>query len=435
MKTTLFPTQEEDVRKIANGVDVPNFSKPGTGKTLTTIGVIDDLKLYGGLITCPSIATYMWKAKLEEELGATVQRLDTKKTVVKPADFYVASHAIIPSFWHKLIRRKLPVIVLDECHKAKTPRSLLARTMFGEDLTGKGGLYECSEQFFNLSGTPIKRYANDLWAVLRATQPEILASIGALSHEEFSRQFCRYDHRKRGNKIELVVVDSQNERLLNQMIYEWIGAIRRTKADVAPYMPPSSERIISIEGYNDQALKVLLKGKSHAQIMQMIEEDDMAMSTARRLLGQAKVKGAIDYITEEMEIEPLIAGYWHNDVGLDIFNSIKGRGHVAIINGQTPPSARERIRSDFIKGNLDVIVGQMGAMGEAMDGLQHGCSRVIVIEDDWSPGTVEQFIDRVDRMGQQYPVIVDYLRIDNELEEIIRNVRTNKNTKAGLILD
>ena len=243
MKTELFPTQREDVEKYLGLEDLPNFSKAGTGKTITAIAAVEALKLQSGLVVCPTIAQVMWEKKLEEELGAKVQRLETGRTEIdKTADFIVCTYGLIKPHFDSLLSRDNDALICDESHRLKGPDSQRTKAVFGDEHDGEGGLYESSQYCLTLTGTPIERYADDLWSQLRATQPDALYKYGALTLDAFQRQFCRMELKEyaEGAVLKRVSVANQNEALLNRMLYKDIGAIRRTIADVAPYMPPVS---------------------------------------------------------------------------------------------------------------------------------------------------------------------------------------------------
>ena len=439
MKTELFPTQREDVEKYLGLEDLPNFSKAGTGKTITAIAAVEALKLQSGLVVCPTIAQVMWEKKLEEELGAKVQRLETGRTEIdKTADFIVCTYGLIKPHFDSLLSRDNDALICDESHRLKGPDSQRTKAVFGDEHDGEGGLYESSQYCLTLTGTPIERYADDLWSQLRATQPDALYKYGALTLDAFQRQFCRMELKEyaEGAVLKRVSVANQNEALLNRMLYKDIGAIRRTIADVAPYMPPVSFREIFVQHKVDRELVSLLGGKTSEKLIQAVLDGDQAVAKARRLLGMAKLTHCISYIADEARSDQLLVGYWHTEVGMEIVEQLNKQKHVEAerIGGDAPIKRREEIKRRFQEGTTNVIVGQMGAMGEAMDGLQQACRRVIIVEDDWSSSRIEQFYKRIARAGQKLPVIVDFLHADHELEEAIIHVRERKEHGIGKIL-
>lgn len=442
MKTPLLPTQLVDVEQISDREDLPNFSEPGTGKTLTTVGAIEKLRLRGGVVICPSVATIMWKRVLENELGATVQWLKTRSDSINHlADFYVISYGVVTDHAPALLDGFHSALVLDESHYLKGSDAARTKAVFGEACDGIGGLYETSEQCWCLTGTPMERYADDLWSQLRATQPEILQKHRALSLDAFQRQFCRMEWKSYGGGAveKYVSTANQNERLLNRMLYNevhGIGAIRRTMAEVDPYMPETSFRTIAVKAKISAELKSLLVGKSQLEIMEMILAGGDAITKARRLMGMAKVDDVVAYVKEQGKGHPVIVGYWHTEVGKAIYEKLaKAKLPVNLIGGATSAEAREKTRLRFMDGGIDIIVGQIQAMGVAMDGLQARGSHAIFAEYDWSWAKMEQFYKRVARKGQERHTQVDFCNsleaVDTALEKISDRKRAGMQVIVG----
>lgn len=433
MRTKLFPTQEEDVARIAGGIDIPNFSEPGTGKTLTAIAGVERLNMSHGLVVCPTIATKMWVDALEYELGAKAKWVKTEKEELdRSADFLVMSYDIMTAQVDSLLGRDNGIIIADEAHRLKTPGSKRTQAMFGELTDGGSGIYESGHYYMPLTGTPIERYADDLWAQLRACQPEALYKYGALSLDAFQRQFCRMEEKVYGQILKWVAVGTQNEKILNRMLYKEIGAIRRTFADVAPFMPPVTFRDSYIRIKVSKELKEELRGRTLEQIEERIQTAEG--STMCRLLGMAKVEEAAKYLIEEAKRDALLVGYWHDAVGTALVERLSKRLKVGRIGGSTLPTRREETKRQFLAGEIDVIVGQIAAMGEAMDGLQHRCRRVVFAEDHWSHSKIKQFYRRIERTGQKYPVQVEFLKADNPVDEAYKRVRERKRASAEEIL-
>lgn len=428
MKTKLMPTQEADIARMVAGQDIPNFSEPGTGKTLNTIGAIEAAGLQSGVVVCPPVATIMWRDLLTDELGARVQWLEKKATEINMlADFYVVSYSILNAHLPLLLDHDNDALVVDESHYCKSSEAQRTQAVFGPTCDGGDGLYETSKQCWLLTGTPIERYADDLWSQLRATQPQALQEYRALTLADFQQQFCRMKMQEYadGAVRKWVSVANQNELVLNSMLYDDIGAIRRFMHEVDPYMPEATMRDVWVKSDINKELTAFLKNKTPEQLKELLLKNDIHMATMRRLMGQAKIRGIIEYV---MSIdEPVLLGYWHTEVGNELAMSLQSLGkRVKLIGGATPTKARETIKRAFMDGGLDIIVGQISAMGIAMDGLQTVGKRVVVAEDDWSPSKIEQFYKRLARKGQRGHVQVDFCRSTISLDKLIADIRDGK---------
>lgn len=441
MKTPLLPTQVVDVARIEDGEDIPNFSEPGTGKTLTTVGAIHATKMQSGLIICPTIATIMWQRVLSDELGAKVQRLDKKSTPIdKTADFIVLSYGLLDAHFQALMDRENGALVLDESHYLKSSEAQRTQAVFGPDCDGSGGLYETSEQCWILTGTPVERYADDLWSQLRATQPEVLQRYRALSLAEFQSQFCQMRWKEfAGGRVRKYVSDgNMSARLLNTLLYDadkGIGAIRRTLAEVDPHMPPVKFRDVYTPAKIGPELKSLLVGMTQKDIEDALYAGGDKIVIARRLMGMAKIKAVIDYIKEQASDHPVLVGFWHDSVGRELLKQFKAVTTVGHIDGSTSPLTREKARQAFINGEIRILLGQIYAAGVAMDGLQDVSNHVIFAELEWSWAKMEQFYKRLHRKGQKLHVQVDFCSsletVDTALYEIAHRKRVGAEEIIG----
>ena len=89
-----------------------------------------------------------------------------------------------------------------------------------------------------------------------------------------------------------------------------------------------------------------------------------------------------------------------------------------------PPCAGSWAVDAFNAGEIDVIVGQIAAMGVSLN-LQGG-SHIVVIEQDWSPALMSQFYARCHRIGQKDHVHVDILESDTKLDKAVRKIAQRK---------
>jgi SNF2 family DNA or RNA helicase len=98
---------------------------------------------------------------------------------------------------------------------------------------------------------------------------------------------------------------------------------------------------------------------------------------------------------------------------------------VVQVNGSTKDSDKDHIRKAFNAGLIDVLIGQMQAMGVSWN-IQKASSHVVIAEEHPSPSTIEQFYKRVFRYGQENPVQLDFVTADVSIDEILRGVRLRK---------
>jgi superfamily II DNA or RNA helicase len=86
-----------------------------------------------------------------------------------------------------------------------------------------------------------------------------------------------------------------------------------------------------------------------------------------------------------------------------------GEGTAAEWSGKVTRKNRVTVKSDFIEGDLRIIVGVPAAMGTGTDGLQHASHHVVMMSRSDRRIDNEQAIARLNRTGQQHEVHVWYV--------------------------
>lgn len=431
----LLPTQIEDAAYLAaspSGNRGSLFSEPGTGKTLTVLEAARLLKPKRGLIVAPPIALRMWKTNIEDYLGAKAQVIRSGKDVVDyTADFHVITYAMASEFPEL---KGADVLALDEADALKTLSSVRTKAIYGTRASGNNCLIHKAGAVFPMTGTPIRRYADDLYPWMKALHPRVTRAYGLTTLEKFQEAFCfsqmrRYNMRMPAKRV---VIGNRNEERLRAIIENERLAVRRTMEDVAPYMPELRERVIGV-GYEDsQALR-------EASAMLVDEPDQEAtMTTARRLLGIAKAKDCADYLLDcnDDKQGPILVLFWHKEVRQAVIDLLMKEDlfNIRTIDGSTPTRLREQYEDEFNNGSVDFLFGQIQSMGVALN-LQRGSNRAVFIERDWSPSSQEQGYKRIWRLGQKAKVLVDYCIADHPIDEAVTMVNERKLKSNKTILD
>jgi len=88
---------------------------------------------------------------------------------------------------------------------------------------------------------------------------------------------------------------------------------------------------------------------------------------------------------------------------------------VGVITGDTPAGKRNNLIDEFAAGKLDVMIGNIGAIGEGID-LSRS-STVIFVESTWATNSLEQASSRIENINKtgQAPTIY-VLTIRNSLD-------------------
>lgn len=425
-----LPTQTQDADFLVNNVHPALFSEPGTGKTLTAL---EGYKRTQGrlLVIAPPIALRMWAHNIQEHLAARVQIIRTGSDKVDwTADVHVLTYSLACKYPQLA---GADVFVLDESDALKTLNSQRTRAIYGDRANRKHCLAAGVQHVWPLTGTPIRRYADDLYPQLKALHGDKLRQdLGITSYQGFLDRFCvtqlrRFHARQQAKPT---VIANKNEEELRDFIYGNNIAVRRTIHDVAAYMPPLTLRDVTVDYDNTAELREATGEAIDAG------ESEAVMATARRLLGVAKAKHVAAYALETWEAlsVPLLMFYWHKEVGdiLEMAFTAKGMT-VGRIDGSTSQAKRAKLEDDFNDHKIDVLLGQIASMGVAIN-LQRGSHYGIFAEMDWSPAAKDQALRRLWRMGQDTHVQIDICAAEHPIDEAVASVTSRKELSAERIV-
>lgn len=184
----------------------------------------------------------------------------------------------------------------------------------------------------------------------------------------------------------------------------------------------------------------LTSARARGPITQILLEE---MASVRRKLGAAKVEPSLDFIMkvwEENDYEPLlIFGHHKDDVvkkigteladrmfdhlshakseaGQKLFRKIcdHDMGVGALVTGDISAKKKGDIKRRFQNGELLFIVANIAAAGEALTLTRSHL--VFFVESDWNATMMRQARKRAHRRGQEFPVHVYLLFVDQSFD-------------------
>jgi SNF2 family DNA or RNA helicase len=316
-------------------------------------------------------------------------------------------------------------VIADEAHKAKNPHAKQTRGLwrvFGNIMLA-------------LTGTPIMNSPDEIWALLRWLWPEQYTSHSAF----FNEYVDYYENPHVAGKA--IITGVKNPDGLR---FELKGRlVRRTQSQVRDSLPGRRRIYLDLDLLPDQrklydeaedvmwlqviqaakegdkdAAEFLAAAEAGADIAQLYMIPNGAARTVRcrqiietpANLGGEPISALIDDFEERFESsrpQPWVvycAFKTTCDVVADRLRKKFG-AKVAIYTGDTDPSERTKIEDAFQAGELDCIVGTIGALQVGITltrgYLQYWMSR------DWVPDINEQGEARqADRLGQQNKTMI-----------------------------
>jgi len=435
----LLPHQIEDAAFLAARRFAGNFSGMGSGKTLTALEAVKLVHSFGvddiTIIVGPPISLSMWKEEYEGWIGGRAQILRAGKT---PLDLdvtaYIMSYQIATKRRDELKALGARVLICDESHALKSTSAKRTKAIIG-----RGGLCESVGHTWLLTGTPSTRYSDDLFTFLcRADTAGMKERVGKVDMSRFRLRYCitqrkRFSARQRF-PIEVVVgnrnLEELNEWMFDGGKYRAALAVRRELREVFENMPPLTINHLRVQLDTDPELRLMLKEmekQTLSQIQEAIGKKEEHISTMRRKIGVAKVKHSVSEIVDRVEagVRPLLVGAIHHDTIDLLVETLRDKDiNVAVIDGRTSAPRRSAAVSAFNAGTIDILVGQIQAMGVSLN-LQGG-SHIICVETTFSPAEQDQFYARCHRLGQKDHVHVDVFESDTKLEKAVRRILATK---------
>lgn len=437
MAKTPLPEQARDARFLLgqNERGGCDFSEPGAGKTITAL---EAARLFGRgrplLIAAPPIALRMWTDEASAHIdGAKVQRISSGRDKIAPGtDIVVVSYDIAKqkSMANRLRRFVAGgMAILDEADGLKTLDSQRCRAFYGNRAEMEDCILEDAAKIWPLTGTPIRRYSDDMFPHLMAVFPEVMERYKIDTLMKFRQRFCVMVQKQFHvcMRPTMVPTDNKNMQELRSIVYGQKLAVRRTVQEMVANMPPLTERVIEVPFETKRELWEAMQGVKLDDLTGMVERQDPVLSKVRRLLAAAKAPAVADYVSEvhEEEDSGLLVLFWHHEAANILQERLSSHLRVQRIDGSVSARKKEQIEDRFNAGEVDVLLGQIGSMGVSLN-LQKGGRHAIFAERDWSPAAMDQALKRLWRMGQEKHVQIDYCDSEHELDEAISVVLARK---------
>ena len=412
---------------------------------------------------------------LFEEDGTRARNLDTNAPIFHnwtehswpDTDVVILNYDVLLTYDDKVKSKIWDLVIFDEAHMLKTATTIRTMCVFGgkkaaikkdgktvekaiplSPIRGKRHLY--------LTGTPILSKPVELWTLIQACDPRGLGR----NWMEFVYEFCGAYDDGFGMKYD----GASNLDKLNRLLRERF-MVRRDKKSVLKELPPKTRELIllpsdklekpikkeksriekafaafegmmgldsetdfrfiaEIDGLIDRIGSALSKQDKeepdwNAAIRTLSEPDQIAfteLSEAREEVALAKVGLVTEHVKNLVDCgEPVILFAYHKSVVAELEKRLTKAGfRVGIVTGSVQPNKRQAVVDAFQAGDLDVIIGNILAMGVGFTLTR--ASFVVFAELDWVPAMIEQAEDRAWRHGQTNAVTIQHLVVDGSIE-------------------
>lgn len=423
----------------------------GLGKSAQAIKALEIIQADRVIVLCPAVARINWCREFSVfSQRAAVPVMSSSSTISGNCNVISYDLLIQSSIVSKLRSFSPYALILDECHYLKNPES--KRTMA---VLSKSGLVHGATNIMALSGTPMPNHPGELWTilyVLRAT---------SLSYASWVDRYCLTRHTPYGPSYSLT---KNPEAIAELRTILRCSALRRTKAEVMPELPPikfdtytipagevdielnfmrytiTGDRGVQKLHHDLAEQEVALKGalklaSSFADKLHALAGADNAQTaTLRQYVGLQKVPAVVDLISAELEhgeYEKIVLFAHHRAVIEALRMGLSRFGAVTLFGG-TDPSKKQRNVDKFQNDpKCQVFIGNIQAAGIAIN--LTAASNVAMVESDWVPANNAQAIMRCHRIGQKQPVFVRFFSLADSIDEEIQKVLRTKTRDLALL--
>ena len=430
----LFPYQElcvafmEEVYKNDTGVLIAD--EMGLGKTIETIAWLSlHPEMYPVMVIPPASVKQIWYREIKKWLpDAKTQIIRSGKDTFEPnKDFYIVNYDLI---WRlpDITKVNVSSIVFDEVtaiKEAKAKRSKMARQL-GRKV----------KHVIGLSGTPIMNRPIEFYNFLNTIAPKQFSNW-----VYFGTRYCGGRQIRIGKRLIWQFSGATNLDELGKQLKSLM--LRRKKVQVLTELPEKRRQTMYLElpsKYKKEYIKRekeliwsldALKSNVNLQSPDVLAK----LGLLRHTIGMAKAASAYDYIKQVVESDNKLVVFAHHQDVLDQLSEILAKESVPYVraDGSTKNELRQKYIDTFQKDKNCMVFLASSAMG--MGVTLTAASNALFVERQWSPALEEQMEDRTHRIGQDRGVLIQYMQIENTIDERMAKVVESKREIMRKVLD
>lgn len=420
------PKQREAIRFINTGrARVIVADDVGVGKTIEALGYIyNHEKIKRVVVVCPSIVLYKWADEIGTwlEEGDKCQIVGTGATALdKDKRYWLMTYNIMVKKSDELLGHKIDLLVFDEGHYLKDPNSQRSRA---------GALIsKVANGILMLSGTPFLNKPYELWTLLDMLNPGAWGS-----RFKFGLRYCDGHKEFFGWRFEGL----SNEKELRQRLKDVM--IRRTLLEAKPEMPVLTRSVLPIDISNircyNEASKDLVRflqkiGKNYSGAIRA--QTLVKLNYLNQLCGVGKVDAAVEWSKDFLKStgDKLVIFAHHKEVVAQLEEALDGYSPVCITGSDAAKSKYAKAqRFQTSKTTRVAIISE--AAGEGVN--LHAACNLLMAERLWNPGKEAQIEGRLQREGQERPVIVHYLVARNTVDYHVNHIIERKRGMVDMII-
>jgi SNF2 family DNA or RNA helicase len=414
----------------------------GLGKTIQTLSHLllekEQGRLKGpSLIIAPTSVLFNWAKEIDKftpSLSYIVINGAKRQENFEHLDQYdivITSYPLVLKDAEVHQQHVYYYLILDEAHYIKNPKTKLYKAM----LTLK------AEHKLCLTGTPMENHLGEFWAQFNFLLPGFLAG-----YQQFTRLFKTPIEKHN---------DHERKVMLNQRIKPFI--LRRSKTLIAKELPEKTIiiQMLKIDGKQaelyesvrltmDTRLKEIIaaKGLQRSQIeildallklRQVCNHPQLlSLPSAKSIHQSAKLEFLMETLPEMVEEGRNVLIFSQFTSMLTLIEAELVASKIPYVKLTGSSKNRQEIVEQFQSGKVPVFLISLKAGGVGLN--LTAADTVIHFDPWWNPAVENQATDRAYRIGQDKPVFVYKLIIENSIEEKIIEIQNKKAELASALL-
>lgn len=311
--------------------------------------------------------------------------------------------------------------VLDESQTIKNPAAQVS----------KAARLLSAENRLTLTGTPIENSTLDLWSQFDFLNPGLLGTL-----EQFKSEFAVAIEREQSDAA---------AAFLRRMVFPFI--LRRTKDQVAPELPPRTERVIVTDMDSEQrALYDKYRNHYRGMLLGMIDTGGMQNARIRILEGLLRLRQIANH--PKLVERETAAGSVKLETLMETLTTLKSEGHKVLVFSQfvqmlrlikdelektgfryeylTGQTSNRQAVVDSFQNDLDVSVLLISLRAGGVGLNLTAADYVIHVDPWWNPAVEMQASDRTHRIGQDKPVFVYKFVVRDTVEDKVLMLQERK---------
>lgn len=397
------------------------------------------------LVVAPTSLVFNWQDEAARHVpGLRVLALHGPQRAahfdrIQEVDLVITSYALLPRDLRHYEEREWHVVIADEAHQVKNPRTRAAQAVRALR----------AHHRVALTGTPLENHLGELWSVMQFAVP------GLLGREDgFKSRFRQPIERHAGEPLAAERLESLNRRIRPFLL-------RRTKAAVLSDLPERTDIVRRIElgaaqrdlyesvrvAMDDRVRQALADaGIERSRIIVLdallklrqvcCDPGLMDLAAAHKVKESAKREALIELLEQLVEEGRKVLVFSQFTRMLDLIETALD-GHAVL--GSV---ARSRLDGDtldrrgavqaFQEGDAQIFLLSLRAGGVGLN--LTAADTVIHYDPWWNPAVQAQATDRAHRIGQKNAVFVYSLIAAGSIEERILELQARKGALSDAVL-